>query len=249
MIRRPPRSTLFPYTTLFRSSAVDDEGADSSAAGGFLVFVSPAAVVGESLAGEEVGVVGGWVADDDEDDFAADIDVGVVIPLVLGRGDAVADEDDGGVDVDERSVARVVDDVVGAEGEGHGGAGGGREREDGGVAVDGHAEEGYLLEEGAVVTAGLEAGEGELGGDVFGGEIASADAGAAAFEKIVGEEADVGANFFGVDGGFGGLDGGGDGGLGEEGGDEEGGGEEEVKLGQEDSFGWWWCQEIKIGRA
>src|SRR2546430_5918513 len=24
MIRRPPRSTLFPYTTLFRSTAVDD---------------------------------------------------------------------------------------------------------------------------------------------------------------------------------------------------------------------------------
>src|SRR3712207_9000727 len=30
MIRRPPRSTLFPYTTLFRSGAtvVTDEGAD-----------------------------------------------------------------------------------------------------------------------------------------------------------------------------------------------------------------------------
>src|SRR2546422_7005811 len=26
MIRRPPRSTLFPYTTLFRSEAVDDRG-------------------------------------------------------------------------------------------------------------------------------------------------------------------------------------------------------------------------------
>src|SRR5947208_10867184 len=26
MIRLPPRSTLFPYTTLFRSAVVDDEG-------------------------------------------------------------------------------------------------------------------------------------------------------------------------------------------------------------------------------
>src|SRR3712207_8550860 len=26
MIRRPPRSTLFPYTTLFRSSLMPDEG-------------------------------------------------------------------------------------------------------------------------------------------------------------------------------------------------------------------------------
>src|SRR2546422_8387890 len=28
MIRRPPRSTLFPYTTLFRSPAIDRVGAD-----------------------------------------------------------------------------------------------------------------------------------------------------------------------------------------------------------------------------
>src|SRR3712207_8295091 len=27
MIRRPPRSTLFPYTTLFRSSAAGEDGA------------------------------------------------------------------------------------------------------------------------------------------------------------------------------------------------------------------------------
>src|SRR6202050_5208931 len=36
MIRRPPRSTLFPYTTLFRSDGVlrDRAGADCFAAGG-----------------------------------------------------------------------------------------------------------------------------------------------------------------------------------------------------------------------
>src|SRR3712207_7513471 len=28
MIRRPPRSTLFPYTTLFRSNATDEGGQD-----------------------------------------------------------------------------------------------------------------------------------------------------------------------------------------------------------------------------
>src|SRR3712207_6852915 len=28
MIRRPPRSTLFPYTTLFRSGRGDEQGAD-----------------------------------------------------------------------------------------------------------------------------------------------------------------------------------------------------------------------------
>src|SRR2546427_1010137 len=30
MIRRPPRSTLFPYTTLFRSPVFDDVGKDSA---------------------------------------------------------------------------------------------------------------------------------------------------------------------------------------------------------------------------
>src|SRR2546426_8087882 len=36
MIRRPPRSTLFPYTTLFRSQedGVRSEGQDAGAAGG-----------------------------------------------------------------------------------------------------------------------------------------------------------------------------------------------------------------------
>src|SRR5260370_26597316 len=33
MIRRPPRSTLFPYTTLFRSDAVDEPRAGRSARG------------------------------------------------------------------------------------------------------------------------------------------------------------------------------------------------------------------------
>src|SRR3712207_7527013 len=33
MIRRPPRSTLFPYTTLFRSVLIHDEDADRMSTG------------------------------------------------------------------------------------------------------------------------------------------------------------------------------------------------------------------------
>src|SRR2546422_2242774 len=33
MIRRPPRSTLFPYTTLFRSQAIDPSAGRRTAAG------------------------------------------------------------------------------------------------------------------------------------------------------------------------------------------------------------------------
>src|SRR2546425_6127564 len=38
MIRRPPRSTLFPYTTLFRSSALNEHLDRTEARYGVLVF-------------------------------------------------------------------------------------------------------------------------------------------------------------------------------------------------------------------
>ncbi len=195
--------------------AVDDECADGAHAGGLFELVGPAAVVGEGVAAEEGGVGGGWVADDAEDDFAFDVDVGVVVPVELGRGDAVADEDDGSVDVDGGGEGAVGDGVVVAvlevEGVEHDAdlAVGtlGRDDGHGGLVGDGvHADHVDLLEIGAVVAAGFEAVEGELGGDVLGGDFAAAEAGAAAFEEIVGEELDVGADLFGVDGGLGGFD-------------------------------------------
>src|SRR5260370_4571947 len=41
MIRRPPRSTLFPYTTLFRSVDVDGAIRSALAAGKHIVSVTP----------------------------------------------------------------------------------------------------------------------------------------------------------------------------------------------------------------
>src|SRR5437764_9303838 len=47
MIRRPPRSTLFPYTTLFRSRIVDREGNEvPDRTEGFLWFRGPSATSG-----------------------------------------------------------------------------------------------------------------------------------------------------------------------------------------------------------
>src|SRR2546430_9089635 len=54
MIRRPPRSTLFPYTTLFRS---EDVGALDRDRDGQLLVDAPEEVVGaeaDSLAAEDV---------------------------------------------------------------------------------------------------------------------------------------------------------------------------------------------------
>ncbi len=160
--------------------AVNNECADGSHTGGLFEFVGPAAVVGEGVAAEEGGVGGGWVADDAEDDFAFDVDVGVVVPVELGRGDAVADEDDGGVDIDGGGEGTVGDgvvvavlEIVGVEGDGHLAFRSLGDERHGGFLRDGlHTDEVDLLEISAVVAAGFEAIEGELGSDVLGGNLA-----------------------------------------------------------------------------
>src|ERR1700759_630796 len=78
---------------------MNDQRANCAFARRLLEFVGPAAVVGERVAAEEFGVVGRRVAYDAEDDFALYVDAGVVVPVELRGGGAVADEDDGRVDV------------------------------------------------------------------------------------------------------------------------------------------------------
>src|SRR2546430_13965006 len=60
MIRRPPRSTLFPYTTLFRSVAVDPRPAFV-----YVVSLAPAATAQSTPvgpAGQGVGRMEAWTA-------------------------------------------------------------------------------------------------------------------------------------------------------------------------------------------
>src|SRR5256885_11710004 len=45
MIRRPPRSTLFPYTTLFRSSVGIVQGIDQTPGGGQFAFMADVCAV------------------------------------------------------------------------------------------------------------------------------------------------------------------------------------------------------------
>ena len=76
-----------------RVRRVDEEHAGGALLRGLQVLVVPAAVPEARLAREELRVVLGVVVHDDHD-LPADVDVLVVVPLVLGRDDAVADEDD-----------------------------------------------------------------------------------------------------------------------------------------------------------
>src|SRR3712207_7237107 len=77
MIRRPPRSTLFPYTTLFRSAGLLRGWGGSSAPGG---RTAPAEALGDAV--PDAGQPGG-LEQDDEDDRGA-----VEVPGGEARGDA-----------------------------------------------------------------------------------------------------------------------------------------------------------------
>src|SRR3712207_8999423 len=70
MILRPPRSTLFPYTTLFRSGLLGDAG--GQAAVGRADVVDDLAELELRAAGDLAGAGGGRAADD-----LADLEEGV----------------------------------------------------------------------------------------------------------------------------------------------------------------------------
>src|SRR2546422_9598808 len=53
MIRRPPRSTLFPYTTLFRSQAAVESGLDDAVMAGVRHEETAAGLVGQELSREQ----------------------------------------------------------------------------------------------------------------------------------------------------------------------------------------------------
>src|SRR3989441_4499571 len=65
MIRRPPRSTLFPYTTLFRSFGTDQYGRDVlsrvMAGAPTSIAVGVIAVGIGALAGIVLGLASGWI--------------------------------------------------------------------------------------------------------------------------------------------------------------------------------------------
>src|SRR5438067_9129807 len=55
MIRRPPRSTLFPYTTLFRSDACPTSGAQAASIAALTRYVAPTAAAPQPSADNRSG--------------------------------------------------------------------------------------------------------------------------------------------------------------------------------------------------
>jgi len=165
----------------------------------YFVFVGPAAVVGEGLALEKLGIIRRGLVDQHEQDFAAHVEAFVVVPVVFRRFDSVADKNNFGIDIRLRLLGLVEGDVFVKRLQVHGLALPGDERELS-FRQSGDADQRNLLHVGAVIAGGLETVFGKLGGDVFGGNVAAALSGTAALQQIVRQVAHVPANVFGCDG-------------------------------------------------
>ncbi len=140
---------------------------------------------------EEVGPVAERRREQDDRDLAAEIDLREVVPAVLGRRHAVADEDERGRHVDvarpqvgpEHELLERDERLVRAPGTGH--------DERGPRRVDGRAAQRHLLEPAAVRSRRLESGSLQLGRHVTLGELVAASPREPALEPVVREEADV----------------------------------------------------------
>src|SRR2546422_7648328 len=96
MIRRPPRSTLFPYTTLFRSaptSTARRETAVARLSRGFIYYVSLTGITGAKLTDKA-----------DVEKKVREIRGYTKTPVAVGFGIATPD--------DAREVARIADGVI-----------------------------------------------------------------------------------------------------------------------------------------
>src|SRR6266567_9180788 len=80
MIRRPPRSTLFPYTTLFRSHRPAADGAEERVAGRACAFGEPGAQGGGGAGGQRGDPVFSALA------VAGDVGAGTEVDVAAGQG-------------------------------------------------------------------------------------------------------------------------------------------------------------------
>ena len=92
LIFASPRRSHHVPAIAGRGSGVDDDNRRGSVARGFFIFIGPAPVVGERRPSEEIGIGRRRLAGEQHDYFAAHIDSLIIVPLVLGRDDAVPDE-------------------------------------------------------------------------------------------------------------------------------------------------------------
>ncbi len=178
--------------------AVDDQGADRALARRLFELVGPASVIGHDARVEEFRILRRRLVDDHQQHLAFDVHALEIVPAVFRRLDAIADEDDGRVDVDPGGLGLVVGHVVIAELQIQRTAvfrlqGGSRRRQ----CV--HAGEFDLLQVAAAVPRRFQAVEREFRGDVLCRNVAAPRTGPAALEQVIRQKAHVRTNALGID--------------------------------------------------
>ncbi len=134
---------------------MNDQHAHRAAPRGLLILVGPAAVVGQRLAFEKLLIVRRRLVHDDQRNLALQVHSGIVVPVVLGRVNAIAHEHNGRVDRGLGLARLILRDDLGAVSEIDRRALRGHKREFRLVFIGVHREERHLLEIGAVVARGL----------------------------------------------------------------------------------------------
>ena len=171
-------------------------GAQCAFARGLLVLIDPATVIGEGAALEEILIVRSGLVHQHEQHFSFDVDIFVIVPVVLGRFNAIAHENDWSIDIGFRLLGFVVSDILFerlklfAFAAAYHGKSGLRKRRD--------THQRNTLHEGAVVSGRFQAFQRKLSGDVLGSDIATTLAGAAAFQQVMRQKTDVSAQALSV---------------------------------------------------
>ncbi len=187
-----PGASHYIPTVARGGRGVDDENSFRAMPRGLLVFIGPAAVVGERAASEEFWVVGRRLVGEQDQHFAFHVHALEVVPVKFRCHDAVADEDGFGVELIrgllEFADANVVVQpsksdllIVGYR----------RKR---GARLSGGAHHRHALKECPIFSSWFGASRCELSCDIFGGQLFAASSHATAFQLIAREILHVGSH-------------------------------------------------------
>ena len=177
---------------------MDENHAHCAFARCFFIFVSPAPVIGQRFAFEKFGIVRWRLIHQHQQHFAAHIHALVVVPVIFRSFDAVAHIDNFGIDIGLRLLGLIVGDILVERLQIHRRAVLGQQHKLGlRQSCDSHQRN--LLQVRSVVAGRLQSVFGKLCGYIFGCDVAAALAGAAAFEQIMRQKADMPANVFRID--------------------------------------------------
>ena len=161
---------------------MDDDRRHGSLARRLFVLIGPPSVIGERGAGEKFRIVGRRLVREHHHDFAAHVDARIIVPLIFGRCNSVPHENRIGI---ETRVGLLLigdaDEIVQPAKFYRTGAHLGRR-----LRI--HAHQRQVLKVRPVIAGRFGPGHGELAGEVFGGQVASARADASPFKQIAGQK-------------------------------------------------------------